>query len=226
MSIVGLIILTIIWAVYLGWYMTQSKSNRQSGDSIASFRNQLAILERRGPGSGSRDFLGTAAGNLPLSFGRSGGSKPSMSLNGGGFSSVIGRSRSALNPVPGTLMSGNRETGNRPAGNRMGNTPSPRGSAMPTLSGVRKRRRDILIGLLSIAGATLVFGILPSLRMLWLAHLAVDGLLVAYVVMLIQVRNQAAERELKVRFLPAATSMPSMMQREPSLMALRRTAVN
>lgn len=221
----GLIILTIIWAVYLGWYLTQSKSNRQSGDSIASFRNQLAILERRGPGSGSRDFLGTAAGNLPLSFGRSGGSKPSMSLNGGGFSGPLGRSRSGLNPVPGTLMSGNRETGSRVASNRVGNVPSQRGSVMPTLSGVRKRRRDILIGLLSVAGATLVLGILPPLRMLWLAHLAVDGFLVAYVVMLIQVRNQAAERELKVRFLPAATPMPSMMQREPAL-TLRRTAVN
>lgn len=204
MSIVGLIILAIIWAVYLGWYATQSKSNRRSGDSIASFRNQLATLERRSPGSGSRDFLGTAAGNLPLSF---------ASPGARGRKGTAGRSLSrspGLSPVPGT---------------RMGSVPTPRSASMSNLSGVRKRRRDVLVGLLGAAGATLVLGILPPLRMLLVAHLLVDGILVAYVVMLIQVRNQAAERELKVRFLPTAAPLPSMMHREFAP-TLRHTAVN
>ena len=204
MSIVGLIILAIIWAVYLGWYATQSKSNRQSGDSIASFRNQLAILERRAPGSGSRDFLGTSAGNLPLAFGR-----PGARSRKGTAGRSLGRSP-GMSPVPGT---------------RMGSVPMPRTPSMPNLSGVRKRRRDVLVGLLGAAGVTLVLGILPPLHMLLVAHLLVDGILVAYVVMLIQIRNHAAERELKVRFLPTATPLPSMMHSEPAL-TLRRTAVN
>ncbi len=204
MSIVGLIILAIIWAVYLGWYATQSKSNRRSGDSIASFRNQLAILERRAPGSGSRDFLGTAAGNLPLSF-----ASPGARGRKGTAGRSLGRSP-GLSPVPGT---------------RMGSVPTPRTASAPNLSGVRKRRRDVLVGLLGAAAATLVLGIFPPLRMLLVAHLLVDGILVAYVVMLIQIRNQAAERELKVRFLPTAAPLPSMMRREIAP-TLRHTAVN
>ncbi len=67
----------------------------------------------------------------------------------------------------------------------------------------RRRRRDILMALLVAAGITLVGGALPSLRMLWLVHLVVDGLLAAYIALLVRQRNLATERQLKVRLLPA-----------------------
>jgi hypothetical protein len=75
-----------------------------------------------------------------------------------------------------------------------------RGSSVSSTT--RRRRRDVLLALLSIAGGTLVFGAVPALRWLWVAHLFADALLVAYVALLIRQRNLAAERELKVRFLP------------------------
>lgn len=212
MSILGLIILAIIWAVYLGWYTTQSRSHRHSGDSIASFRNQLATLERGRPG---RDFLDAARGSLPLGFGRPSSRSP-RAMNG-----FMDRSRTGLTPIPGTFMGSQPRLGQP----NMSGSPMVRRGAPARLSGVRKRRRDVLVGLLSAAGFTLVFGVLPPLRWLWLVNLLVDAVLVAYVVMLIQIRNQAAERELKVRFLPSAAPMPSMMHKEPAL-TLRRTAAN
>jgi hypothetical protein len=69
-----------------------------------------------------------------------------------------------------------------------------------------KRRRDVLFTLAGGSAATLVLGLVPALRMLWLLHVVVDLLLAGYVALLVRIRNQAAERELKLRFLPGAGS--------------------
>jgi hypothetical protein len=71
-------------------------------------------------------------------------------------------------------------------------------------SQARRRRRDILFSLLVAAGTTLVLGAVPSLRVLWLAHVAVDLLLMGYVSLLVRQRNLATERQLKVRLLPTS----------------------
>lgn len=75
-------------------------------------------------------------------------------------------------------------------------------AAVARRSSVRRRRRDVLVGLLVAAGATLVLGTAPALRFMWAAHVVVDVLLIAYVALLVRQRNLAAERALKVRFLP------------------------
>ena len=80
-----------------------------------------------------------------------------------------------------------------------------------------KRRRDILFGLLGAMGGSLVLGLLPSLRVLWGLHVVLDALFVGYVVLLVRMRNIAAEREMKLRFIPSAP-VP-----EPALL-LRRSA--
>ena len=67
-----------------------------------------------------------------------------------------------------------------------------------------KRRRDVFLALLVTMAATLLLGFIPVLRMMWVAHLVVDVLFAAYVAMLVRLRNLAAEREMKVRFLPGA----------------------
>ncbi len=158
-----------------------------------------------------------------------GGSSGSRSVMGPrsvmGAVSGFRNSRTPLDAVPGTVMGRNMTT--RSASPRISansRVSSNSTAATPTLAGVRKRRRDVLVGLLGVAGATLVLGVIPPLRMLWVAHLITDVLLVAYVVMLIQIRNQVAERELKVRFLPSAAPLPSMHS-EASLV-FHRTAVN
>jgi hypothetical protein len=81
-----------------------------------------------------------------------------------------------------------------------------------------KRRRDIFLGLLVAMGGSLVLGLLPPLRALWLVHVVLDVVFVAYVAALIYLRNLAAERDMKVRFLPPAVATP-----EPALL-YRRSA--
>lgn len=80
-----------------------------------------------------------------------------------------------------------------------------------------KRRRDVLFTLLAAMGATLVLGLLPPLRMLWALHVVLDLVFAAYVAMLIRARGVAAEREMKLRFLPAHA-------RADNLVLLRRSA--
>jgi hypothetical protein len=81
-----------------------------------------------------------------------------------------------------------------------------------------RRRRDVLVALMAGMGLTFVLALLPGFEVLWGAHLLIDAAFVAYVAMLVRMRNLAAEREMKLRFLPGAT-----VHREPAL-ALRRSA--
>jgi hypothetical protein len=92
----------------------------------------------------------------------------------------------------------------------------------------RKRRRDVFYALSSAMGATLVLGLLPGMRALLAVHLVLDVLFVAYVALLVRMRNLAAEREMKLRFLPGANAYGAsasygMGYPEPAL-ALRRSA--
>ena len=87
-----------------------------------------------------------------------------------------------------------------------------------SLREAQKRRRDILFGLLAAMGGSLVIGLLPGLRVMLGLHLLLDVLFAAYVVMLVQARKAAFERELKVRYLPGRVGAP-----EPALL-LRRSA--
>ena len=76
-----------------------------------------------------------------------------------------------------------------------------------------KRRRDIFVGLLVAMAGSLVLGFLPPLRALWAVHVVLDVLFVAYVAALVYLRNLAAEREMKVRFLPPAAPEPALLYR-------------
>jgi hypothetical protein len=81
-----------------------------------------------------------------------------------------------------------------------------------------KRRRDVFYALVSSMAGTLVLGMVPGMRVMWGLHLVLDALFVAYVALLVRMRNLAAEREMKVRFLPHAAPAP-----EPAF-AMRRSA--
>ena len=76
-----------------------------------------------------------------------------------------------------------------------------------------KRRRDIFVGLLVAMAGSLVLGFLPPLRALWAVHVVLDVFFAGYVAALIYLRNLAAEREMKVRFLPAAAPEPALLYR-------------
>ena len=99
----------------------------------------------------------------------------------------------------------------RPVAPRM--APAERDALALSRSEARKRRRDILVGLLALMGTTLVLGLIPAFRVLLGLNLVLDVLFVAYVAMLIRARNAAAERELKVRFLPTSSPEPAFLLR-------------
>lgn len=67
-----------------------------------------------------------------------------------------------------------------------------------------KRRRDVLFTLVVAMGLTLVLGLLPPFRALLGLHVLCDVVFAGYVALLVRARNHAAEREMKLRFLPAS----------------------
>lgn len=81
-----------------------------------------------------------------------------------------------------------------------------------------RRRRDVLLALIAAMGLTFVLAFVPGFGMLWGAHFALDLAFLGYVGLLVRMRNLAAEREMKLRFLPGPA-----VQAEPVL-ALRRSA--
>lgn len=101
--------------------------------------------------------------------------------------------------APATVSPANtlRTPGAIPAARRSGPTPSEL-AHQRTL----ERRRQVFASLLAGMAITLLMGLVPALRpMLWV-HLLLDVCFVAYVALLVNLRNQAAEREMKLRFLP------------------------
>ena len=106
-------------------------------------------------------------------------------------------------------------------------TPPPRTGAPlvpPTMriatprSRVQKRRRDVMLTLAGAMLGTLALSFVPGLGVLLVVHVLLDVLFAAYVALLIRLRGLAAEREMKLRFLPGSNQPV-----EPAL-ALRRSA--
>ena len=79
-----------------------------------------------------------------------------------------------------------------------------------------RRRRDVLLALLAAMGLTFLLGFL-GVGAMWGLHVVLDAAFAGYVAMLVRMRNVAAERDMKLRFLPGP------VQAEPALL-LRRSA--
>lgn len=73
----------------------------------------------------------------------------------------------------------------------------------------------MLVSLLVTVALTFLIGLVPSLRMVWGATGLCAALLLGYIFLLVRMKSLAAEREMKLAFLPRHV--------EPSLM-LRRSA--
>lgn len=159
MSLVVLLCLAVIWAVFLVPQVLRARAEKTPADSIGAFRNQLSVLER------------TAPGGVPA--------RPVRPTTG------------VIAPYGGVALVSQKEL-------------------------VRRRRQNILFGLLGAMALTLLGGLVIS--KLFLVHLALDLLFVAYCALLVRARNVAAERDMKVRYLPG----PMVATPEPQLL-LRRS---
>lgn len=109
--------------------------------------------------------------------------------------------------TPGNVVPANRMQHRRPVANASMGRPTAIGrTASPSAQRrqvAEKRRRDILIALIGTAAGSLLLGLIPALHALLVVHLAADGMLAGYIALLVRMRNLAAERDMKVRFLPA-----------------------
>ena len=95
---------------------------------------------------------------------------------------------------------------------------TPRRTREATLS-ARRRRRNVLVTLTLTTLLLVVLGAVPGMHLL-LAVAAVSAvLLVAYVALLVRMRNAAAEREMKLSFLPGPAAYAA-----PGAPLLRRSA--
>ncbi len=186
-----LVVLAIIWVAVLVPPALRARAEGRPGDSISAFRRQLRVLRRTGPSasrSAAPDWM-----RAP-----SYGSRPA---------------------APVTSLTARRAQATRgPAAYSSYSSYSPRPPAIRRVSPARsrtlRRRRDVFTALLGAAAVSLVLGLVPAFRVLLLVHLAVDVLLVAYVAMLIRQRSLAAEREMKVRFLPDSRRVePALLRR-------------
>jgi hypothetical protein len=81
------------------------------------------------------------------------------------------------------------------------------------VSSARRRRHDIFVTLLAGAVATGALGFVPILHVLWIFHLVFDACLAVYTALLIRLRNAKAERDMKVRYLPATAPVPELAYR-------------
>ncbi|MGI8793455.1 MAG: hypothetical protein ACR2H3_09795 [Acidimicrobiales bacterium] len=74
-------------------------------------------------------------------------------------------------------------------------------------SSATKRRRDVFFGLLGVMAGSLLLGLIPPFRFLFVVHVVADLAFAGYIGALVYLRNIAAERDMKVRFLPEPASV-------------------
>lgn len=82
---------------------------------------------------------------------------------------------------------------------------------------VQQRRREVLMVLVAGLVGSLLLGALPHLHVLWVLSLVAAIGLAGYVAMLIRIRNIAAEKEMKLAYLPQGGSPePAYLLRRPA----------
>jgi hypothetical protein len=197
-----LLVLAGIWAAVLIPPALRSRAEGRPGDSIHNFKRQLTVLRRTGPHRGGFGGSGRAAGGEHWY-------RPHAST--------------PLVPVHGPVRSPARAAGPYRAAPIATVVARPATAASASRSRTMRRRRDVLTALVVAVFGTLVLGLIPAFHILLIAHVVSDVLLVAYVALLVHQRNAAAERDMKVRFLPQAHRLdPALLRAEPAL--LRRSA--
>ena len=65
----------------------------------------------------------------------------------------------------------------------------------------QKRRRDVFFMLMAGTAGSLALALIPGLSIMWSVQVLFDVLLVGYLAILVNLRNRAAEREMKLRYM-------------------------
>ena len=86
-----------------------------------------------------------------------------------------------------------------------------------TMSRSQRRRRDVLLVLGVGVLSSLLLAIVAGNPLFWLVQGLTDVLLVAYLALLLRMKQVASERQAKVHYLPAPPAAPQMVLRRSSV---------
>jgi hypothetical protein len=176
---VVLLVLAIIWGVLLVSWL-RSRTEGTLSDSVGTFRLHLSVLERAAPSTvapANRLRSGPVAGRSTIPPYRSG-----APIRG----QRIGPStRVASAPAPAVAR-------------------RPSGESIMRRRRSQKRRRDVFFALAAGVFGSLMLAVLSGVSAMWSVQVFFDLVLTGYVALLIRMRNMAAERELKLTFMPQA----------------------
>ncbi len=192
------VILAVAWIVVLVPPLLRSRSDGRPSTSIGSFRQQLATLSRTGP-----DRRGVVRPlNRPIGVPRGPARRPGPpgrlaavphyadDDDGHGYGGYEQRRPYPASP---SRMSGYGAR-NAPVGYWMRS-----GRAE-----VRRRRLNVLVGLLAIAATTAIGGFGLGISALVGVNLVVDAVLVFYIYLLVQLRRAEEERAMRTYWSQAA----------------------
>ncbi len=217
----ALVVIVGMWLAVGVVSFARRRAERGSTSSIGEFRRQLGIIGRTGP-----DLLVAPANRLRVP--RPSATVVTLADPRARRSSSPGRPSAWAEPPDAGRRGAprgsapRRHPGRNPVNPAFGR-PAPR-SAAPTgrVPGGRRtleRRRTIFVALASITAGATVIGAVPGARVMWALAGITAITLAAYVGLLVRSRNAAAERELKLAYLPP----PRRVSAEPML---RRSATN
>lgn len=191
MTIVVLAAIIGIWGVFLGVTLVRKRAEYRADSSIGAFQRQLLVLRRNSLAADRLQDLQTRS--LDDQVSGTGAPFRSRQIDG------PVTNRAGVGGVPGGFARGDGDRESR-------QDPFFR-------PGACERRRDVLLILLSAFVSTGLISIIPAARMA-LVLTAISGVaLLLYVVMLVRLRAQASEREMKLRYMPARASSPVFVDR-------------
>jgi len=96
-------------------------------------------------------------------------------------------------------------TGMVPSARRTVAAPRTRSYEAQRRRTAQRRRRDIFLSLLALTALSAVVALVPGLSAMWYLTGVMFAALTGYTLLLVRMRNVSAEREMKLRFLPAAS---------------------
>lgn len=172
-----LLVLAIIWGVLLVSWL-RSRTEGTFSDSVGTFRRHLSVLERAAPSTvtpANRLRSGPVAGRATIPPYR-----PSSTIRG---QRIGPSSRPAAPAAPAAAL-------------------RPSGESVMRRRRSQKRRRDVFFALAAGVFGSLLLAVMSGVSAVWSVQVLFDLLLTGYVALLIRMRNLAAERELKLTFMP------------------------
>ncbi len=188
-----LLVLALVWgALLVSWL--RSRSVNTFSDSVGTFRRHLHVLERATPTSvPPANRLRDSRPRTPGGYGPGGRGGRGPGGQGGRRTVAAGRTRPEPQ-IARPVSSGPRGRLSRPVA---GNAAALRRRQM------QKRRRDVFVVLVAATVGSFLLALMPGMSVMWPVQVVFDLLLAGYVAVLVRLRNLAAERELKLRFMPA-----------------------